>query len=217
MSQCLTKTESQLPKTGLETHQRGSRISCAAITRAAPPPAVDLNKLRAVIVANRQGGNPQPADLARSIVVGGDGRLHLGANGPCGAGAHLSEIQQAVFSATVLRAVQEEVVARSKMPPGTHAVAAGKVRGWLYDIWTELADHFQLFAYFDGCSYQVQVVSPKVEGSADPHRSHLLPDGRICLSSDFGAGMPSLESAFAKSVLWANGFSVFQRTGEFPF
>ena len=129
----------------------------------------------------------------------------------------LSEIQQAVFSATVPRAVQEEAVARSKMPPGTHPVAAGKVRGWLYDIWTELADHFQLFAYFDGCSYQVQVVSPKGEGSADPHRSHLLPDGRICLSSDFGAGMPSLESAFAKSVLWANGFSVFQRTGEFPF
>jgi hypothetical protein len=30
-------------------------------------------------------------------------------------------------------------------------------------------------------------------------------------------GLDDLQQAYAKSVLWANGFSIFQQTGQFPF
>jgi hypothetical protein len=29
--------------------------------------------------------------------------------------------------------------------------------------------------------------------------------------------MPTLEGAFARSVLWANGYAAWRRTGRFPF
>jgi len=81
---------------------------------------------------------------------------------------------------------------------------------------TAARDVLQLFLWFDGAGYQVTVASPDVSRE-DPHACHLYPHGRICLSADSGGGMPTLEGAFAKSVLWAHGFSVYQRTGSFPF
>ncbi|GEJ56045.1 hypothetical protein AMYX_07860 [Anaeromyxobacter diazotrophicus] len=50
-----------------------------------------------------------------------------------------------------------------------------------------------------------------------PHACHLFPGGRICLGAEQSGGAPTLESAYARSVVWANGYSVYQREGAFPF
>jgi hypothetical protein len=112
--------------------------------------------------------------------------------------------------------VRDRAAVEQCLPAATRAVVVDGVRGWLYPVTTAARDVLQLFLWFDGAGYQVTVASPDVSRE-DPHACHLYPHGRICLSADSGGGMPTLEGAFAKSVLWAHGFSVYQRTGSFPF
>ncbi|HOI11762.1 MAG TPA: hypothetical protein PK313_14885, partial [Myxococcota bacterium] len=64
---------------------------------------------------------------------------------------------------------------------------------------------------------QVKVVFPEVEGKYNPHHGHLFHDGLICWGEPMRVGLPRMDHAYAKSVLWANGFSVFLRTAHFPF
>jgi hypothetical protein len=114
------------------------------------------------------------------------------------------------------RIPRDQAQAESQLPSATRYLNVDGVRGWLYPISTELGDAFQLFLYFDGAAYQVRVVEPEVEGRFDPHASHVLPDGRICLSESWAGGASTLEAAYARSVVWCNGFSRFLRGESFP-
>lgn len=115
------------------------------------------------------------------------------------------------------RALRDRARAEGSLPASTRQLTVEGVSGWLYPIVSELGDAFQLFLYFDGSGYQVKLVAPEVVGRFDPHACHVFPDGRLCLSSAPGTGLPTLEDAYARSVLWCNGFSIFSRDGQFPF
>ncbi|GAO03165.1 hypothetical protein PSR1_02048 [Anaeromyxobacter sp. PSR-1] len=115
------------------------------------------------------------------------------------------------------RVLRDRARAEGSLPSSTRYLTVEGVGGWLFPIVSELGDPYQLFLWFDGGGYQVKLVEPQVLGRFDPHACHVFPDGRLCLSSDPGGGMPSLEDAYARSVLWCNGFSVFAREGRFPF
>lgn len=115
------------------------------------------------------------------------------------------------------RLLRDQAQVEGKLPASTRYLTVDGVRGWLYPVTTELGDAFRLFLYFDGAGYQVRVVEPDVERRFDPHASHVLPDGRICLSEVTGAGVDTLEAAYARSVIWCNGFSVFLRENRFPY
>ncbi|HET9594803.1 MAG TPA: hypothetical protein VFP65_04435 [Anaeromyxobacteraceae bacterium] len=116
------------------------------------------------------------------------------------------------------RVVRDQALAEAKLPAETRRVKAGRARGWLYPVASEQGDAFQLFAWFDGDVYQVKVVRPELDGAhVDLHACHLFSDGRICFGTADGGGLPTLEAAYAKSVLWCNGFSAFRREGRFPF
>ena len=123
----------------------------------------------------------------------------------------------ASFADRLTRELRDRALVEAKLPASTRHVTVSGVRGWLYPITTELGDAFRLFLWFDGAGYQVKVVAPELDGRFDPHACHLLPDGRICLSDEEGRGRPSLEDAYARSVVWCNGFSVFLRDAQFPF
>ncbi len=123
----------------------------------------------------------------------------------------------ASFADGLARVLRDKAQVEGKLPASTRYLEVDGVRGWLYAVSTELGDAFRLFVYFDGAGYQVKVVEPQVERRFDPHVSHLHADGRICLSEEPGRGMASLEAAYARSVLWCNGFSVFLRDAHFPF
>ncbi len=123
----------------------------------------------------------------------------------------------ASFADGFTRVLRDKAQAEGILPPATRYLKVDGVRGWLYHVSSELGDAFRLFLYFDGGGYQVRVVEPEVEGRHDPHASHVFPDGRICLSDDDGAGASTMEAAYARSVVWCNGFSVFLRDEHFPY
>jgi len=106
---------------------------------------------------------------------------------------------------------------RTSMPSNTRELSVNNIIGWSYDITCEFGKQYSLFLYFDGSRYQVKCVFPEVEGKFyNIHEHHLFGDGRLCLDPS-SQGAPSIDYAFTKSVLWANGWSVFEMTGKFPF
>lgn len=117
----------------------------------------------------------------------------------------------------ISRVLRDKAAVEAKLPASTRYLSVDGVRGWLYPVTTSLGDAFRLFLYFDGAGYQVKVVEPDLEHHRfDPHACHLLPDGRICLSEVAGAGADGLETAYARSVVWCNRFSVYLREDRFP-
>jgi hypothetical protein len=105
---------------------------------------------------------------------------------------------------------------RTSMPTTATELTVNNITGWSYEITCEYGKRYSLFLYFDGARYQVKCVFPEVEGKfTDIHEHHLFPDGRICL--DPNGGVPTIGDAYAKSVIWANGWSVFEMTQKFPF
>ena len=118
---------------------------------------------------------------------------------------------------SVVRDSQDRLAAEVSLPATARRVTVEGTSGWLYPLVAEQGDRFHMFLWFDGAAYQVKVVEPAVERVVDPHACHLFPDARLCLGSDAGGGMPTLEGAFARSALWASGYAAWRRTGRFPF
>jgi hypothetical protein len=115
-----------------------------------------------------------------------------------------SEADRETFIPASTRLLRDQAVVDGNLPSATRHRVVDGVRGWLYPVTSELGD-------------AVQVVEPALEGRADLHACHLFRDARICLGERAGGGMPTLAEAFSKSVVWCNGFSVYQRTARFPF
>ena len=170
---------------------------------------VDLNQLRDRIGRNREAGQDMP---------GGSNAVYVDPNGNIvtqpqfGEQRQLSQVPQKTFATTLMR--DRQVVAQ-KLPGNAQEMVVNGVTGWVYDIQTELGDFYKMFIFHDGSLYQVMVVFPEVAGRYSPVDGHLFADGRICLNDAHGYN--TLEKAYAKSVLWANGFSVYVRNGNFPF
>jgi hypothetical protein len=112
--------------------------------------------------------------------------------------------------------VNDRQFAKNKMPRNTLEVVSDGCTGFKYDITCELGQKYKLFAYFNGSRYRVMVVDPIVERGPVGHESHVLTDGSLCLEPTV-QGCRTLEQAFAKSVLWANGYSIYKHTGKFPY
>ena len=121
-----------------------------------------------------------------------------------------------VVASGFARALRDQAVVEAQLPAATRSVKADGVRGWVYPVRSRLGDEFRLFLWFDGSAYQVKVLEPSTEPER-PHACHLFPGGRICLGEEAGGGAPTLEMAYARSVVWANGYSIYRREGEFPF
>jgi hypothetical protein len=115
------------------------------------------------------------------------------------------------------RARRDAATAAERLPAAAREVVVEGVRGWLYPVATSQGDRYELFAWFDGSGYQVRVASPDLWGRDDLHACHLFRDARICFGAWEGGGMATLEGAYARSVVWANGFSAYRRSGRFAF
>jgi hypothetical protein len=115
----------------------------------------------------------------------------------------------------------EQHTVTRKFPVGTRSMTAGGVPGWLYDVTCELGTTYTFWTYFDAADgyYKTKVLEPHIEEFwRDPHRGHIfLSSNRLCLDTRYDGGAPTLEKAFSRTVLWANGFSLAQATGTFPF
>ena len=171
---------------------------------------VDLNEVRNRVLTNQHSGTDLPNATDRSVFVDSEGNIIL--RPQAGTERQLSRVPQKTFAATVT--ADRQIVAQ-KLPNNTQEMCVSGVTGWVYSITSELGDQYTMFAYSDGSLYQVMVLFPAVAGKFGQHDAHLFNDGRICFGE--GGGLPTLEQAFAKSVLWATGFSSYLCTGQFPF
>ena len=176
---------------------------------------VDLNKLRETILTSQKQNEVLPTDKERKILIDKNGQIIEGSK-TSGNEKHLSEVHQGVFAFSRMRT--EQKIVRDKFPNNTRLIEVGDVKGWYYSFKDEFNVPYEMYAYFDGDAYQVKVVSPEVEGKYDSiHECHLYRDGRICFGNQYGGGLPTLEQAFAKSVVWANGFTIYEQTRKYPF
>jgi hypothetical protein len=179
------------------------------------PPAPDLNLVRELFYRAQRSNELYPSDPADQVTVGKDAVIRVGV--AAGDDPSLSKVQQGTFAAT--RSEVEATTVRQKLPNNTARLTVDGVDGWAYSFLTEFQDRFELFAYFDGVDYQVMLIAPELEGRVNPHDAHLFTGGRLCLSSNPASqsGQPTLEEAYSKSVLWANGMSLYLQGHTFPW
>jgi hypothetical protein len=114
------------------------------------------------------------------------------------------------------RSTRDRGIARRFLPSNTTTRVLDGTTYWTYQFQCEFRNRYVMAAFFDGREYQVRVLEPDVTGRFSVHHGHLFDDGRICLSPPAN-GAASLQDAYAKSVVWASGFSIMQHTGKFPF
>jgi len=105
--------------------------------------------------------------------------------------------------------------ARTRMPKAIETSSGGCI-GFKYDITCEFNRLYELFLWFNGSRYWVMVISPEVEKGPLGYHTHVLPDGTLCLEPTH-SGCRTMEEAYGKSVLWANGYSVYLETRKFPW
>lgn len=182
----------------------------------------DLNELRDIIMRAQTRQEPYPRDPAARITVGRDGTIY---RGDPASDEPVSQLHHGTFAASWearRRLAADRRFASTHLPEGTVYIDEPDVRGWAYSITTELGEHYTLFAFFDGREYRVKLVEPALEqlvqrNLVDAHDGHLYADGTICLSETPGAGQPTLEEAYSKSVLWALGMGFVRNGHRFPF
>lgn len=121
------------------------------------------------------------------------------------------------------RLERDRVTANEKLPSNTRESTLDGTTYWTYSVTCKLGRRYTMTLYFDGHEYQVRVLSPKIpsdvglkDSDINIHKCHYFPNGRLCLDPP-GNGAKSLEEAFAKSVVWATGFSIYVATGQFAF
>ncbi|MFO1440261.1 MAG: hypothetical protein U1F81_18205 [Verrucomicrobiaceae bacterium] len=179
---------------------------------------IDLNLLRDTILSNQRQGLVNPTEPNKVVLVSREGQLSLGQQVSAEDQRNLSKVTQDTFHG---RRENEQVIATTKMPRNTQKITTSEnVEGWLYSFRCELGRDFKMFAYFDGSYYQVIVIEPVVESKyQSAHTGHIFSTGKICFGAGYNSGRPTLEEAYSKSVLWANGFSAMMDSGlaTFPF
>jgi len=204
---------------------------------------LDLNLLRRTLQENASSGQTHPIEPHRKIVVGRDGKIRHGNELGLADQRELSEVPQDLFAGLVSmlrqrlfgsqavthvppvapvvrrpggRLARDRAVVREKLPLGTKEISVAGTMGFVYQITDEFGESYTMVIYFDGSEYQVKVVAPEIEGHYGVAAAHVFSDGRLCLRPPAG-GMPTLAEAYAKSVLWATGFTVFRRKKVFPW
>lgn len=175
---------------------------------------LDLNNLRDLVIKNQDNQDSKPSEQGNKVFIDSEGKIHEGSSSTDK--THMSEVPQDTFAE---RVSDEKQIVSQHMPNNTRSLITDEgISGWLYDFTCEIGDEYRMFAYYDGNYYQVLVIEPKVEGVWNSaHTGHIFSDGRICFGENFDSGLPSLQDAYAKSVLWATGLSVAIRAEHFPF
>lgn len=179
-----------------------------AETFASPRPSLD--RIRDQMLQSQQAGEASPSNPRQKIVADRNGRI--GFEEDLSDGRALSEVTQEVFAS---RLAKDRLTVARQLPTTTREVAVQGVPGWQYRFENEFGEVFAMWAFFDGGLYQVALVEPRVDARRGGHDKHLFLDGYLCLSPR--GGCRTLSDAYARSVMWANGFTVYERTGKFPF
>jgi hypothetical protein len=169
------------------------------------PTSIDLNKLRERLLRNQQNNNVMPSNPAEQVWVDSEGAIMDGEQAR-NSDRPTSQVPQRTFAS---RLEQDRRAVRQFLPANTKEtkLSSGQI-GFVYTIKCQFNHSYELFLYFDGANYQVLVLRPAIEERIrSPHVGHLFSNGKLCLGDGYGNGAPTLEEAFTRSVLWANGIT----------
>lgn len=178
-----------------------------------------LDKLREIVNKRKYQSETAPGP---DIAVDKEGQIiivEINRDGTVSTRRPVSKVPKDTFAADYYRVSNEQRFVNSNMPSNTYRVDEDGIEGWMYEINTgdPYYESYTMFLYYDSGYYYVKLVDPPYAGKYGVISCHLFSDGTLCLSSNSHGGYPSMEQAYAKSVLWAKGFSQFLRTGTFPF
>jgi hypothetical protein len=180
---------------------------------------VDLNKLRDLVKRGQSQVGDKSIPTADEVVVDRGTIVLVNASAK-----HQSRTLTRIDTKTPFagRLEDEQEVVDEKFPIGTTFLVSDEgVAGWLYGVTCELGAPYTFWTYLDDVDgyYKTKVLEPRIEEFwSDPHGGHVyVSSGRLCLDTRYNGGAPTLESAFARTVLWATGFSIAERGETFPF
>lgn len=183
--------------------------------------ATDYNSIIETIRQAQDEGEAMPGKDKPRIEV--DSNAGIRVSDAASTDPAISQVQHGTFAAAVsaqrrARYERDLRVARQKLPPGTYYVDTPGADGWYYRIVTrDLQNEYFFCAAFDGTDYKVRLMEPELEKKYAGHSGHLFSGGKVCLTPNAGAGQPTLELAYSKSVLWAYGMDLVQNGHPFPF
>ncbi len=187
--------------------------------------AADVAAIREAMDHARRTGR------ASGIGVAPDGAIHVDDAGgdaqrATPQGAPLSHVTNEVFAAPPT--LEERRTASRQLPQGTLHTSqiphwpASQPDGWIVRTTVDTGDCFEYLLYWSPLhdQYRASLISPAIErfvGTAvTAHDLHLYPDGTMCITDRIGS--PTLESAYARAVLWCTGVAWSIRNEQpFPF
>ena len=179
----------------------------------------DLNKLRDLIQENQSRGEILPTSPKKQIVVTSDGRISTRDREHDD--TEISQVRQDKFAMGKVADDFHQI--RRKLPSTARLARVDEQEGLFFSFTDEFNNLFEFWLSYENGYYYSQVVFPvltpeSVSGSVHQHHIFFNSQNKLCLGYSFKEfGVPHLEDAYTKSVLWANGFSVYQLTGTFPF
>lgn len=180
---------------------------------------VDLNHLRDLVKRGQRKQNDASVPVTQQVFVD-KGKIVVGEDVADRDSRALTRIDTETPFAGRLDHERETV--EEKFPEGTELLISDEgTPGWLYEITCELGTTYTFWTYRDDVDgyYKTKIINPSIEDWTDSHGGHVyVRYGRLCLDTRYNNGAPTLEKAYARTVLWATGFSIVKRTGnEFPF
>lgn len=112
-----------------------------------------------------------------------------------------------------------QAVVETRFPRGSRQILVEGIDHVFYEFDNDFGHHYSMAAYFhaETALYRVKMLDPDpfIGGGDYGHPTHRFADGDLCLARSIG--VPTLEAAYAKSVLFSLGWSSYQATGEFAF
>jgi len=108
---------------------------------------------------------------------------------------------------------------RLHLPEDTMEVIEGDTAYFIYEFRCKAEQRYRMAAYFNGDGYEVKLLYPEYENDSElsGHKGHLYSDGRLCITSPGEAHIATLTEAYARSVFWAQGFTVVRAGYDFPW
>jgi hypothetical protein len=193
-------------------------------------PNTSLSSLRELVFRARANPVPLPASTAAiarrhqqardkgwtlsDLVVTREGEIRTIQE--TGRSSTVSRITTEVFAAGYF---DEDALAAQHLPRSTTKVAdSSGGTGWVYPVTTDVGDTFELFLYRDHYLrlFRVRLMAPSLEQLGLMHETHLYGDGHLCISPA-GPGLPMMNNAYARSVMWCHGISLMARGHAWPW
>jgi hypothetical protein len=105
---------------------------------------------------------------------------------------------------------------RDSMPADTEEVEVDGTTGYVFQFKCREGDPYEVLLKYEASLYYAYLFHPELPEDINRFKTHVRSDGAICLDR-WTVGARTLAQGYVMSVLWCNAYSIYLRTGTFPF